>query len=246
MQKKIISIYRVLIAFTLMTISGSTGLLLRIVSFGFLLDFNRKYIVAPSSRLILFLIGVKLFIRKEKNFPAQQVLYTFNHNSFLDIIIVTALGLTNTRFFLSVRTIKYLPITLSALAIGTLYIPFKNQQVKRLSFFRKAAERAQKERFSIFASSEGVHTFIHGIAPFNKGIYHLAVNAALPIVPVYLHIPENVNSLEGYIFERGTVTVEVLETIETSSWNLEKLPGHVENVRSLFINKFNYEHYRQS
>ena len=104
---------------------GALALLLRILSLGKLTDFNRKYLVAGSSRLVLYLMGIKLIAPPASAFPKDPVFYTFNHNSYLDILILTALGLPNNRFLLSEKTLKFIPLTLSALGIGTLYIPLK-------------------------------------------------------------------------------------------------------------------------
>ncbi|MBA3899168.1 MAG: 1-acyl-sn-glycerol-3-phosphate acyltransferase [Bacteroidetes bacterium] len=242
MQKTIIAIYRAFIAFSVMGTSGSLALLLRLVSFGRLIDFNRKYIVGPSSRFILFMVGIKLQKPLEKDFQKGQVLYTFNHNSYLDVVLVTALGLANTRFLLSENTYKYIPMTISALSIGVLYIPLKTNKERRLNFFEQLSLRAKEEGFSVFASSEGVHRFRHGISAFNKGIYHFATSLHLPIIPVYFHIPEEVNSLEGYVFKRGMVRIEILDKIETREWKLENLQSNMDGVRKIFIDKFNHEH----
>ena len=242
MQEKAIAIYRGLTAFTIMTITGSTALLLRWCSFGLLTKFNRRYLIAYSSRLILFLIGIRLVLPDRRNYPPAPVLYTFNHNSFLDVLILTALGLTDTTFLLSEKTKKIIPLYISAKAIGILYIPTKNEKERRLQFFEMLEERIIKEQFSLFASSEGPHTFIHGISPFNKGIYHLAIVCQLPVVPVFLNIPAESNPFESYSFKSGTVKVELLPMIQTKGWELDNLRIHVKEMRQLYIDKYDQVH----
>jgi len=242
MQEKIIVYYRAFIAFIIMSTTGSFALILRLVSFGLLTDFNRRFLVAYSSRLILKLMGVKLILPPKNSYPKRQVFYTFNHNSYLDVLIITALGIPNNRFLLSEKTLKFVPVTISALAIGTRYIPLKKDAARRMKFFKNTELKIIKEGCSVFASSEGVHEFVHGIAPFNKGIYHMAVNCSLPVQPVYFHIPRAVNSLEGAVFKSGTVRVELLKMIETSDWNIDNLREHADSVREVFLQKFNEAH----
>ncbi|HYF04239.1 MAG TPA: 1-acyl-sn-glycerol-3-phosphate acyltransferase [Patescibacteria group bacterium] len=242
MQEKLIVYYRALVAFLIMSATGSLALMLRVISFGLLMDFNRRFLVAYSSRLILKLIGVTLILPPKSAYPKRQVFYTFNHNSYLDVLIITALGLTNNRFILSVKTYKFVPMTISALAIGTLYIPLKKDMEQRMKFFKNTELKIIKEGCSVFASSEGVHEFVHGVAPFNKGIYHMAINCSLPVQPVYFHIPRAVNSLEGAVFKSGTVRVELLKMIETRDWSVENLVEHVESVREVFLQKFSEAH----
>ena len=72
-----------------------------------------------ASRFILLIIGCKYVIPSVKEFPKTPVFYTFNHNSNLDIFLLTGIGLTNIRYLLSEKTLVYLPLILSAKAIGT-------------------------------------------------------------------------------------------------------------------------------
>jgi putative phosphoserine phosphatase/1-acylglycerol-3-phosphate O-acyltransferase len=242
MQENLIAIGRLAIVYSILSVTGIVACLVRVLSFGTLTDGVRRHIVAPSSRLILKLIGVQLVLPPTAAFGGDSVMYTFNHNSYFDVLVVTALGLTNTRCFLSEKTLKFVPVTISALAIGTLYIPMMKHARRRERFFAKTTERIKREKFSVLVSSEGVHTFVHGIAPFNTGVYRMACEAGLPIVPLYLHIPKEVNSLEGFNYKSGTIRVEVLPTIETRDWKEEELPNHIESVRDLFVQRFNDAH----
>src|SRR4051812_48101076 len=100
MQENLIVIVRLLVAYSLIGLSGSLALVVRGLSFGGATDFCRRYIVGGSSRLILRLIGIRLEMPPRSAFRRGPVMYTFNHNSFLDVLLVTSLGLQNTRFFL--------------------------------------------------------------------------------------------------------------------------------------------------
>lgn len=242
MQERLIAIARLVIAYSTMTVTGSLALALRALSLGGLTDFNRRHLVAGSSRLILRLIGVRAVLPRAPAPGGDAVMYTFNHNSYLDVLIVTALGLPGTRCFLSEKTLKLLPLTISALAIGTLYIPQTKHARRRALFFERATGRIARERFSVLVSSEGVHEFIHGIAPFNDGVYRMAIAAGLPIVPLYLHIPRAVNSLEGFTMKGGRVRVEALPTIDTRTWSLASIHEHVASVRELFVRRFEEAH----
>jgi hypothetical protein len=66
----------------------------------------------------------------------------------------------------------------------------------------------------------------------------MALKAELPIQPVYLDIPQETNSLEGYRFKSGTISVELLAEVPTKNWRMESLKEEVENVRTLFVNEF--------
>jgi len=227
----------------ILTITGCIGLFLRIISFGYLINFNRKYFFATSSKLILFIAGVKLVVPKENPIKEGKSLITFNHNSYLDLFALSALGYTNMYFLLSERTIKFIPFTISALSIGVIYIPQKKHLERRMKFFHKLEERIIKENLNIAGAPEGSHDWINGIGSFNKGIFHMATLCKQNIIPMFIYIPEESNPLDKYqYFKRGTIQIEMLPVIDTQNWKLEDLVTNKEFVRSIYVKKYNEIH----
>lgn len=229
--------------FTTMTITGSIALLLRILSFGYLTDFNRRYFIPWSSRCTLTLAGMRLVLPEKRALPEGNYFITFNHNSYLDIFALTALGYTHTHFLLSEKTLKIFPLTLSALSIGILYIPEKKHKVRRLRFFERLEQKINTEKVSIAGSSEGVHDHHHGIDKFNRGVYHMATVCRLNIIPLFINVPKESNPFNKYkSFKRGTLQVEILGIIDTKHWRLEDLDANKEMVREIYVKKFNEVH----
>lgn len=184
-------------------------------------------------------MGFKNHYPTKEQFPNHQVMYTFNHNAFLDIFLLTGLGLPNLKFILSESTWFYLPVVISALAAGTLYIPQKHYPNRRLRFFKRATNFFKKTKFSVAASSEGVHKHFHGIAPFNRGIYHMAMEAGIPIVLLYINIPLEHNMFKFSYAKNGTINIEILDEIETKDWTLEHLDEQIDHIRNIYVSRFN-------
>ena len=239
LMKTLTTIYRWVVALTIMAITGGISLVLVIISFGTLRNFCVKHIIRHSSRFILRIMGYKNLYPKLSQFPKHQVLYTFNHNAYLDVFLLTGLGLPNLRFVLSEKTWIYIPLVISALAAGTRYIPQKKHAKRRLKFFMDTTQFLIRTNYSIAASSEGVHDHFHGIAPFNRGIYHMALEANLPIVPLFIHIPKENNMFTFEYAENGTISIEILDEISTNDWTLENLDTHINDVRKVFVKRFN-------
>ncbi len=242
MQTKIKTISKISVAFVTLTCLGSVALLLRILSVGYLLNFNRKYFIPFTSKLILKIIEVDIELPKEIEFINKgQYFITFNHNSALDIFVLTALGHTNTIFLLSEKTLKIFPLTITALSIGVLYIPQQHHVERRLSFFKKLEKLAKSKKINIAGSSEGVHDHHHGIDRFNKGVYHFATACKLDIIPYFITTPKKNDILEGYLSDvnKGLIRIEKLETIDTQNWTLDDLVKNKEATRAVFVNKFN-------
>lgn len=221
-----------------MMITGTFSLVLVLISFGYLRNFCVQYIVKYSSRFILRVMGFEGVYPPLSEFPKNQVLYTFNHNSYLDIFLLTGLGVPNLRFVLSEKVWIYIPVIISSLAIGTRFIPQQNAPKRRLNFFIRTTRFLKKTPYSIAASAEGVHDHFHGIADFNRGVFHMALEASLPIIPMFIHIPRENNMFKTEYAKGGVLKIELLNLIDTKKWSFENLNQHIEDVRSIFTNRF--------
>jgi putative phosphoserine phosphatase/1-acylglycerol-3-phosphate O-acyltransferase len=125
------------------------------------------------------------------------------------------------------------------LATGTFYIPQKKHPKRRLQFFKKTTKFLKKTNYSIAASSEGVHNHFHGIAPFNRGIYQMAIDSNIPIVPLFINVPEESNMTGPKYAKNGTLGIELLEEIPTKDWDVNNLDKHINDVRNVFVKRFN-------
>lgn len=235
-MKILIALYRGFIAYLGLILIGIIGCFLRIITFDRALGFNQKVLSPCISRAILFLIGIRIKI----NFtPIEEPsVYMFNHNSYLDLFLIPALGLKNTQFIISTRTKKILPLYLANLAIGSLFIPFKNKPSARLTFLKDTTQKLQMTQQNAICAPEGVHVFRHGIAPFNKGIFHMSMESKRPINLLFFGIPKDSNPLESYFFKRGTVEINLVDRFETKNWTSETLDQKIqlvyENMTSAF------------
>lgn len=233
-------IYRWIAALLVLQITGTIGLILVILSFGALRNFLNKHYLNYVSLFILRIIGFKTIIPALNQFPDHPVFYTFNHNSNLDIFLLTGVGLQNIRYLLSEKTLKYIPLIFSAKALGTHYIPQQMQTSRRLSFFIRTSKFLKRNKhLSMAGAAEGVHDHRHTIAAFNRGIFHMAMEANLNIQPLYIHIPKESNTDDFKDIKGGTLKLDLLEEIETSTWTLENLDQNIQMVRDIYVKRFN-------
>jgi putative phosphoserine phosphatase/1-acylglycerol-3-phosphate O-acyltransferase len=240
MQKELIRIYQIVFGFALVTVMGVTALALRLASLGLLTNFNRKYYVPAFSRLVLFCIGIRVENNVELPAVERPHFYTFNHNSYLDAFVLMSLGLTNTRFLLSENMLHFIPITLTALSIGVLYIPTKKNKQRRLRFFIKLADRIRREKVSIAGSSVGTGGSFNTINQFNRGVYHMALVCDMPVTAIFIYTPTESNPFMDFRpIKSGTIRLELIDTIETAAWQLEDLDRHIDEVRALYVERFN-------
>lgn len=238
MYEKIINIFKVILAFALMVILGFISLVLRVVSLGYLIDFNRKYIVAFGCRFILFCLGINIINKLPNLWNNSPCFFTFNHNSYLDGFVLMSIGLTRTRVLMSEKMLIYIPATLISMGIGVLFIPQKKYAARRLAFFKRLENRLLNEKCSFIGSSEGVHKYTNEINEFNRGVYHTALLCKLPVYALYIYTPQDSNPMANFKpFKKGTIVLELVDFLSTSEWHLETLDEHIESVRLSYIRK---------
>jgi 1-acyl-sn-glycerol-3-phosphate acyltransferase len=186
-------------------------------------------------RAVLRIHGVSLRLYADRPFPRGQTIYISNHTSTLDLFVLVALGLPNCRFFLSGFLRKIVPLGVIAWMMGTFFTVPQDRPDERRRIFLRAAARLRRTRESVYLSPEGGRIVTGEIGHFNKGAFHLATDLHVPIVPMYFHIPPEIDPRLGYDARPGTVSVYVLPTIHTVDWTEADLLRNRDKVRDLFV-----------
>jgi putative phosphoserine phosphatase / 1-acylglycerol-3-phosphate O-acyltransferase len=235
-------VYQLTVTFLILAIFGIVSTTLRLVSFDGLVPFNRRVLTVISSKLILRFLGFRLVLPQKYTLPQQPTFITFNHNSLLDIFSLTALGL-NVPFLLSEKTLKLIPLTLTAFGMGVIYVPQKKHPKRRARFFERLEERLHHEPLSFAGSSEGVHDYINGIAEFNSGVYRAALAGRLDISPLFVYIPKNYDNLDNYTsVSGGVMEVCTMEPVSIKNWTSENIEQKVVEMRLKFVEFYNIKH----
>jgi 1-acyl-sn-glycerol-3-phosphate acyltransferase len=186
------------------------------------------------ARALLRIWSVRLEILAPHGWPRGQVVYVSNHPSTLDLFVLVALGLPNTRFFLSGYLKKYLPIGIVAGLMGTFFTVTQDRSEQRVRIFQRATRILKETGESIYLSPEGQRVATGEIGAFNKGAFHLATVLQAPIVPLFFDVPDAVNPGVGLDIGPGTIGVHVLPPIDTTRWRVADVATHRDAVRALF------------
>ena len=199
---------------------------------------TRRLYAAAATRLanmVLRLWGIRVVVHQDEPFPWKQTVYVSNHTSTLDLFVLVALGLPNTRFFLSGFLRKYVPLGIIAYLMGTFFTVPQNKPAQRTRIFQRADRILRRTRESVYLSPEGGRITTGTIGPFNKGSFHLATSLRAPIVPLFIHIPSTIDPGLGYNARPGTVHVYVKPAIDTTTWRIEDLETNTKRIRDLFV-----------
>ena len=192
-------------------------------------------VAARAARLVLRLWSIHVAVHQDREFPRTQTIYVSNHTSTLDLFVLVALALPNTRFFLSGFLRKYVPLGIIAYLMGTFFTVPQSRQAERVRIFQRADRILRRTGESVYLSPEGGRITTGEIGHFNKGAFHLATSLKAPIVPLYFRIPRDIDPGLGFDARPGTVHVHVMPAIDTSLWRIEQLHEHKERVRDMFV-----------
>ena len=200
-----------------------------------------SWIASVAAQMILHLHGVRVRVHGRPGsdgaaiFPRGQTVYISNHTSTLDLFILAALGLPNCRFFLSGFLRKWIPLGIITWMMGTFFTVPQDRPEERRRIFARASEVLRRTGESVYLSPEGGRITTGDIGPFNKGAFHLATVLRAPIVPLYFHIPRQIDPGLGYRAGRGTVDVHVLPPVHTHDWKVSDVVENKEKVRAILL-----------
>jgi len=226
---------RVALTMLLMT-AGALVALLVAVSTGFRLrSFYSEAIVTPLGRITLRIWGVRMIVHPHEPLPSGQTVYISNHTSTIDLFALVALGLPNTRFFLSGFLRKLLPLGLIGYLIGIFWTVPQEYPEARQKIFQRAERVLRRTGESVYLSPEGERITTGEIGHFNKGAFHLATALKAPIVPMFIFIPRDINPGKGLNARAGTIEVFFRPPIDTSQWLVQDLLENRRKVRDLYV-----------
>lgn len=184
---------------------------------------------------LLRLWGVQLELHGALPSGERQVVYISNHSSTIDLFVLVALGLPDTRFFLSGFLQKVVPLGVLARLMGTFFTVPQDRPEERRRIFARAAAVLATTGESVYLSPEGARITTGEIGHFNKGAFHMAAALRAPIVPLYFLIPAAMDPGMGYDVRPGRVEVFVMDPIETAGWRVADARVHADAVRRRFV-----------
>jgi 1-acyl-sn-glycerol-3-phosphate acyltransferase len=221
--------------FAVMTLATLVMLLAGLFTMFLTRRFYTEVLARSLGRIVLCLCGVRLMVHHEGPLSAGQVVYISNHTSTLDCFVLIALGLPNTRFFLSGFLRKNPLICIMGYLTGTIWTVPQTRPEKRRQIFQRAERILHRSGESVYLSPEGERVRTGEIAHFNKGAFHLATNLRAPLVPFYIAIPPETDPGLGLDVRPGTVHVYFQPPIPTDDWRLEDLERNRTCVRDFFV-----------
>ena len=185
--------------------------------------------------------GVELEVEDEKYlWSSRPCIFIFNHQSKADVMILAKL-IRRDMGGVGKKEIKDIPILGKLMEWGgTVFVDRADGQ-SAIKAMEPLVDAIRIEGKSICIAPEGTRTLTPKLAPFKKGAFHLAMQAGVPIVPIVIHNATDVAPKNEFVMRPATVRVTVLPPVDTSTWSVETLNGHVRDVRNMFLRTLGQE-----
>lgn len=174
----------------------------------------------------------------ERIAESKPAIYVSNHTSTLDAFVaiwlcpVGGCGVAK-------KEISHIPF------FGWLYLLSGHLLIDRgdrgsaIAALQKTAALVLRHKLSVWIWPEGTRSRDGRLLPLKKGFAHLAIATGLPIVPIVTHDAHKNWAKHTFSFVSVKLRIDVLPAIPTTSWRIETIEEHLEEVHRAFADALN-------
>jgi 1-acyl-sn-glycerol-3-phosphate acyltransferase len=164
--------------------------------------------------------------------PSARII-TFNHASFLEVLIFAALGIP--RFsYLGKKSFAYIPVLGQAWwLLGGRFVDRSNRR-RAMASIKQLGHDLRTHGLSTLIAPEGTRSRDGRLQPFKMGAFHMALDTGAPIVPLVFHGVFEMLRPDDWKLSPGTVHIELHPPIDTTGWTRESLRGHADALHARY------------
>ena len=183
----------------------------------------------PWARAIFACAGIRLRVVERAPLPDGPVVFAANHQNAVDIPATSA-GLPRPFVFVARHELRAWPIVGWVLDKTACIFIRRDNPRKAFESLAAAAERVRGGE-SVLLFPEGGRSHGHGLAPFMRGPFLLAIEAGVPVVPVALVGHTGVVDEGAWAARPGEVHLVLGEPIPTAGLRRRDAGALGERVR---------------
>ena len=172
------------------------------------------------ARILLWISSVETeVVGRENILHGRSQIFMSNHQSGFDILIV--LAHIDTYFaWIAKKELFGIPVFGDAMRKGG-YIPIDRKNFVRALRSIDDAARIIREGKSVMTFPEGTRSMDNQIHPFKKGVFHLALKAGVPIVPVTIFGSGDIMPKKSLRVHPGKITMVIDKPIDVTGYSEE-------------------------
>ena len=183
---------------------------------------------------MMLLTGTRLsVVGRERLNLKQPSIYVSNHVSFLDIPAIAS-AVRTPLYFVAKKELKKMPIIGWFIwAVGMIFIDRSNRE-KAYASLTKAGELVRGGK-DVITFPEGTRSKDATLKKFRKGSFHLAREAGVPIVPLYVHGTHLIWPTGTTKIRPGKLTVHIGEPIAPELFEGQSLDEMADMARKAVL-----------
>jgi 1-acyl-sn-glycerol-3-phosphate acyltransferase len=189
------------------------------------------------AKMLLRLTGIRVdVIGRENVLSNRPQIFMANHQSDFDILIVLAHIPGQFRWIAKKELFK-IPIFGRAMK-NAGYIEIDRQHHERAMKSLEEAAQKIREGKSVVTFPEGTRSKDGTIKPFKQGLFHLAIQAGVPIIPIAIIGAHEIMPKRTLKIKPGRVTMVIGRPVDVSGYKIETRSELIERVRGIIIRNF--------
>ena len=194
------------------------------------------WVAKQWSKLLLFISGIPYTVNGLDHLdPDQQYVFTANHESAFDILLVYA-ALPHKLVFLAKTELKKIPFLGWAMVLGKhIFVDRKNHKAA-LASMDIAKDSLKKYPRSIMIFPEGTRSLDGQIKPFKRGGTVLAIKTVLPVVPVAICGTFDVIKKGSFNIQPKKIGLVIGHPVPTTGLSIDDRNTVTESLRQQVVN----------
>jgi 1-acyl-sn-glycerol-3-phosphate acyltransferase len=199
---------------------------------------NKAHKVANLwAKMLLKLTSIRVnVIGRENVLMNRPQIFMANHQSDFDILIVLAHIPGQFRWIVKKELFK-IPVFGKAMkSAGYIEIDRQNHE-NAMKSLEEAAQKIREGK-SVVTFPEGTRSKDGIIKPFKQGMFHLAIQAGVPIVPISLIGAHEIMPKRTLMIKPGRVTMVIGRPVDVSGYTIETRSELIELVRGTIVRNF--------
>jgi lysophosphatidate acyltransferase len=186
-------------------------------------------------RTLLALGGVQVTVDGRALLRADRpAIYVSNHTSIHDIFLGIWLGPLGA-VGVAKKEIVYYPFFGQLYWLSGHLLLDRGNHERAVAAMRTLVRHVKRYGLSIWMWPEGTRSRDGRLQPFKKGLWHLAVETGLPVVPVVVSGAHRTWAKGSLRLRPAEVRVTVGPEIDTSGWKDRAIDSCLEEVRAVFV-----------
>ena len=199
---------------------------------------NKAHKVANLwARMLLWLTSTRVnVIGRENVLLGKPQIFMANHQSDFDVLIVMA-HVPGQFCWIAKKELFKIPIFGKAMrSAGYIEIDRQNHE-KAMKSLDEAAQKIREGK-SVVTFPEGTRSKDRTIKPFKQGLFHLAIKAGVPIVPISIIGAHEIMPKRTLKVRPGKITMIIDRPVDVSGYTIETRGELIERVRGIIVRNF--------